>query len=102
MKKWMVFLLSLMFAGSLAGCGIFTGKQNQVITIVLDWTPNTNHTGIFVAQAKGYFEAAGVTVEVVQPRRMVQSHWWPRAEPSLVCPFRMRWHLPLSERPPCR
>ena len=67
MKKWMVFLLSLMFAGSLAGCGIFTGKQNQVITIVLDWTPNTNHTGIFVAQAKGYFEAAGVTVEVVQP-----------------------------------
>ncbi len=37
------------------------------ITFVLDWTPNTNHTGLYVALAKGWFEQAGLDVEVVQP-----------------------------------
>ena len=41
------------------------GKEK--ITFVLDWTPNTNHTGLYVAIANGYFEEAGVEVEVVQP-----------------------------------
>jgi ABC-type nitrate/sulfonate/bicarbonate transport system substrate-binding protein len=35
--------------------------------VVLDWTPNTNHTGIYVALANGYFEEAGLDVQVVQP-----------------------------------
>lgn len=46
------------------------GKQNQGqrdITFVLDWTPNTNHTGIYVAQEKGYFKDAGLHVTIVQP-----------------------------------
>ncbi|MEY8352728.1 ABC transporter substrate-binding protein [Lachnospiraceae bacterium 54-53] len=37
------------------------------ITFVLDWTPNTNHTGLYVAQEKGYFKDAGLEVEIVQP-----------------------------------
>lgn len=37
------------------------------LTFVLDWTPNTNHTGLYVAQEKGYFEEAGLEVEIVQP-----------------------------------
>ena len=37
------------------------------LTLVLDWTPNTNHTGIYVAEEKGYFEEAGLHVTVVQP-----------------------------------
>lgn len=37
------------------------------VTLMLDWVPNTNHTGIFVAQARGYFEAAGLDLEIVQP-----------------------------------
>ena len=37
------------------------------VTLLLDWVPNTNHTGIFVAQARGYFEAAGLDLEIVQP-----------------------------------
>ena len=28
-------------------------KDLEKITIVLDWTPNTNHTGLYVAQEKG-------------------------------------------------
>ncbi len=37
------------------------------MTICLDWTPNTNHTGLYVAAAKGYYEDAGLNVSIVQP-----------------------------------
>ena len=37
------------------------------LTFVLDYTPNTNHTGIYVAIAKGYYADEGLEVEVVQP-----------------------------------
>ncbi len=37
------------------------------ITFVLDWTPNTNHTGVYVADKLGYFEEAGLNVTIVQP-----------------------------------
>lgn len=41
--------------------------EKTKITFVLDWTPNTNHTGLYVAQEKGYFDEAGLEVEIVQP-----------------------------------
>ncbi len=37
------------------------------ITFCLDWTPNTNHTGLYVAKALGYYEEAGLDVQIVQP-----------------------------------
>lgn len=37
------------------------------LTFVLDWTPNTNHTGLYVAQANGYFAERNMEVEIVQP-----------------------------------
>lgn len=40
---------------------------NDVVRIALDWTPNTNHTGIVVAQQLGYFAEEGLSVEIVQP-----------------------------------
>ena len=43
------------------GAGTATGAQK--IRIALDWTPNTNHTGLYVAQQEGYFRAAGLDVE---------------------------------------
>lgn len=43
-------------------------KQDvRKLTFVLDWTPNTNHTGLYVAREKGYFKDAGLEVEIVQP-----------------------------------
>lgn len=60
----------------LAGCG---GAQKQSetssadngsvtkITFCLDYTPNTNHTGVYVAQEKGYFTEEGLEVTIVQP-----------------------------------
>ncbi|MDW5299987.1 MAG: ABC transporter substrate-binding protein, partial [Sedimentibacter sp.] len=44
-----------------------TTAAKEKVSIVLDWTPNTNHTGLFVAQAKGYFEEQGLEVEIAQP-----------------------------------
>ena len=64
MKKLFVILLVLALILSFAGCG---SDETDTITIVLDWTPNTNHTGIYAAQAMGYFEEAGLNVEVIQP-----------------------------------
>jgi len=67
MKRFLVVLLSLALLFSMAACGKTAEKSKETVTIVLDWTPNTNHTGIYVALAKGYFEEAGLHVEVVQP-----------------------------------
>jgi len=42
----------------------------EKITVVLDWTINTNHIGLFVAQEKGYFAQEGLEVEFVQAPEM--------------------------------
>lgn len=77
-KKVLSVILIVVILGSVAGCGTKSNvqKENQTknnisemqkVTFVLDWTPNTNHTGIYVAQEKGYFKEAGIDVEIVQP-----------------------------------
>lgn len=42
-------------------------KALEKVTVVLDWTPNTNHTGLYVAKENGYFEEQGLDVEIIQP-----------------------------------
>ena len=37
----------------------------EPVRLALDWTPNTNHTGFFVAQAKGWYANAGVALKVI-------------------------------------
>jgi ABC-type nitrate/sulfonate/bicarbonate transport system substrate-binding protein len=37
------------------------------VRLALDWTPNTNHTGIFVAEELGYFAEEGLEVDVLEP-----------------------------------
>ena len=65
MKRFIAVILTLVLLVGLSACG---GSHNdQTSTVVLDWTPNTNHTGIYVALANGYFEEAGLNVQVVQP-----------------------------------
>ena len=41
--------------------------EKETVNFVLDWTPNTNHTGIYVAQDQGYFADEGLAVNIVQP-----------------------------------
>lgn len=43
-------------------------KDNEdKIRIVLDWAPNTNHTGLYVAKELNYFSDEGLDVEIIQP-----------------------------------
>ena len=37
------------------------------IDLVLDWTPNTNHTGFYVAAAEGHYAEAGLDVSIRSP-----------------------------------
>ncbi|MGL6144895.1 MAG: ABC transporter substrate-binding protein, partial [Macrococcoides caseolyticum] len=65
-------LLSASCVILLAGCGDQSadkGKEDkkEKVTIMLDWTPNTNHTGLYVAQEKGYFDKHGLDVEIKTP-----------------------------------
>jgi len=70
-KNKAIFLLVLVVLSIfvLTSCAQETpqGGESVKIDIVLDWTPNTNHTGLYVAQAKGYFEEEGLEVTIMQP-----------------------------------
>ena len=35
------------------------------VRFALDWTPNTNHTGIYVAEANGWYDQAGVDLQIL-------------------------------------
>lgn len=65
MKKFAILLVVLSLVLGMTACTPETDLET--ITFVLDWTPNTNHTGLYVAIANGYFEQAGFDVKVVQP-----------------------------------
>ncbi len=78
-KKAIAGILSLAMIFAMTACGNSgnqtesstaadkkTGKLTK-ITFCLDWTPNTNHTGIYAAKALGYYKEAGLDVEIVQP-----------------------------------
>ncbi|ALX50601.1 ABC transporter substrate-binding protein [Lentibacillus amyloliquefaciens] len=67
----MLFFVAVM-AALLMACsenGESTGESGdkEQLSFVLDWTPNTNHTGIYVAQANGYFADEGLDVEIMMP-----------------------------------
>ncbi|MCL1959075.1 MAG: ABC transporter substrate-binding protein, partial [Spirochaetes bacterium] len=52
-------------AAALTGC---RGKKSgDKILVLLDWTPNTNHTGMYVALEKGWFAEEGLNVTITQP-----------------------------------
>lgn len=70
MKRLGALGMSLIIGSGLVACsdaGEPDGDELFPITLSLDWTPNTNHTGIYVAQEKGYFTEAGLDVTIIQP-----------------------------------
>ncbi|GAB6156265.1 ABC transporter substrate-binding protein [Desulfosporosinus burensis] len=72
MKKLLALLIIPILI--LSGCGVkspspATSATEPLtsVTLMLDWTPNTNHTGLFVALEKGYFSKEGLDVKFIQP-----------------------------------
>lgn len=43
------------------------GPELRPFTVVLDWTPNTNHAGMYLAEAEGWYADAGLDVRFVEP-----------------------------------
>ena len=55
-----------------------TGPQ-VTVRLALDWTPNTDHTGFFVAQAKGWYAEAGIDLRILPyatlaPENLLSAH----------------------------
>ncbi len=71
-RKTLALILGLvLIMGLVGGCQSSQPTSEprvlEKITVVLDWVPNTNHTGLYVALDKGYFEEEGLQVEIIQP-----------------------------------
>ena len=58
---------ALVLGSTACGSKKSTETDSKKLTLVLDWTPNTNHTGFYVAMEKGYYKDAGIELEIVQP-----------------------------------
>lgn len=60
MKKILIITLILIAAFT------FTAAAEE-IDFLLDWVPNTNHTGLFVAQEMGWFADEDIEINFIQP-----------------------------------
>jgi len=67
-------LAGLFALGSLVSCssdgssdGDGSSKDLRPFEVVLDWTPNTNHAGMYLAKANGWYEDAGLDVSFIEP-----------------------------------
>ncbi|BCV23489.1 ABC transporter substrate-binding protein [Gelria sp. Kuro-4] len=71
-------LLLALIPALLGGCSAQTGdkavpptppatQEPVKATVLLDWTPNTNHTGLYVARDKDYYKEQGLDVSIVGP-----------------------------------
>lgn len=71
MKKTIILTLILsLLVLSAPGCSSPKPQPQaplQKVTVILDWVPNTNHTGLYVAKEQGFYAQAGLDVEIIQP-----------------------------------
>ena len=44
-----------------------TTKEDTKVKLALDWYPNANHTGLYIALAKGYFKDENIDLEIYTP-----------------------------------
>ena len=69
-RRWgrvsVLIVLVLAAVGCQAGGPATTAPPTPVVAM-LDWFPNTNHTGLYVALEKGWYVDEGLEVEIVQP-----------------------------------
>ncbi|MBI5948686.1 MAG: ABC transporter substrate-binding protein [Chloroflexi bacterium] len=66
MKRLALFLFATLALG-LAACGGDDDGGLTKVTVMLDWTPNTHHSGIYLAKEKGWYRDAGLDVTIVEP-----------------------------------
>ncbi|KEK24365.1 ABC transporter substrate-binding protein [Bacillus gaemokensis] len=71
MKKGLKVMLAALLAVGVVGCNAAKKEEStdkgKKVKVVLDWFPNTNHTGLYVAKTKDYYKKQGLDVEIIQP-----------------------------------
>ncbi|HEX8752442.1 MAG TPA: ABC transporter substrate-binding protein [Solirubrobacterales bacterium] len=69
MRRAVALLAAVLLLAGVAGCGGGGAEPGapKGATLVLDFTPNAVHSGIFAAQAQGFYRQAGVDLHVQQP-----------------------------------
>ncbi len=83
--KWKLLMLCGVLIAALTACGQSEDKSNKAsdndtapagkeqsavlrdVKIVLDWSPNTNHTGLYVAKEQGFYKEEGLNVDILLP-----------------------------------
>lgn len=61
-----VLAASLVLTAAACGTSSDSGAGvDPAVTVMLDWTANTNHVGLYVAQKLGYYRDAGVDVTIL-------------------------------------
>ncbi|WP_054956970.1 ABC transporter substrate-binding protein [Paenibacillus dakarensis] len=80
-RKWIALVIMCAVMLMAAGCGNGSSKKTgsnaadsanapkelREVQLMLDWSANTNHTGLFAARDLGYYEEEGLNVKIVQP-----------------------------------
>lgn len=59
MKKLLIALLVLLCLAPAFGLC-------EDVTVILDYVPNTNHTGMYVALHNGYYAEEGLNVQIIE------------------------------------
>src|SRR5512147_2287263 len=69
MRRVAALLAAALLGAALSGCGGSGAEPGapKGATLVLDFTPNAVHTGIYAARAEGFYDAAGVDLQIHQP-----------------------------------
>ncbi|HVC06712.1 MAG TPA: ABC transporter substrate-binding protein [Solirubrobacterales bacterium] len=69
MRRVVALLAAALLLAGLAGCGGSGAEPGapQGATLVLDFTPNAVHTGIYAARRQGFYRQAGIDLTVRQP-----------------------------------
>jgi ABC-type nitrate/sulfonate/bicarbonate transport system substrate-binding protein len=68
-KILLISIIGLLIIASLSiiNTGCQPKEALQKASLILDWTPNTNHTGIYVAKDKGWYKDQGIDLEIIEP-----------------------------------
>ena len=69
-KRAVIIAMAVIIAIGACACAVKSNPNTtelKKVTVVLDYVPNTNHTGMYVALNKGYYENEGLDVEIIEP-----------------------------------
>src|SRR6266542_691133 len=75
MRRVAALLAAVLLGAALLGCGGGGAEPGapKGATLVLDFQPNAVHSGIYAAQANGYFKDEGIDLHIQEPSSTADS-----------------------------